>query len=336
MPDEQVRDAEPERVSDAFGAPDETDSTDEPVAGQAPGVWESTSTEAFGPLPKVKSKLRGVTLAADSPWVVRTADSTQMPAKTRFLTSWPLLRMYSLRQVQLRYRQSMLGLSWTLLQPVAIMAIYGFIFQVFLEVDGGGLPYLSVAWAGLTIWMFVQAAIQMGTVSLQNDSWLLGRVWFPREIIPLAPVLAGLIDLGAAAAILVVIVMVQGIGLSFHIIALPLVLLVLVVWCAAISVFCATVTIFLRDMATIVGLGLRLLFIATPVMYPDSTVPEHLRWVNAVNPIGAVVSNTRATVLSHTWPNWELLVFHLFIGTGFLMLSLWYLRSVERRMVDVA
>jgi lipopolysaccharide transport system permease protein len=301
--------------------------------GQA-GVWEATSTEGFGPLPKVKRKK--ITPASEHPWVVRTADATVMPTRERLRTALPLLRMYSLRQIQLRYRQSLLGLAWTVVQPVAIMAIYGFIFSAFLDVNGGGLPYLSMAWTGLTVWMFVQAALQMGTVSLQNDSWLLGRVWFPREIIPLAPVVAGLIDLLVAAVILLAIVVVQGVGLSVHAVTLVLPMAVLVVWCAAVSVFTATITVFLRDMATIVGLGLRLLFIATPVMYPEQSVPEHLRWINAVNPFASVVVNTRAALLSHEWPNWELLAFHLVTGSALLALAMWYLRSVERRMVDVA
>lgn len=317
------------------GAVIEADEDDtEAVRTGAPGVWEASSTEGFGPLPDLRRKK--ITPASEHSWVVRSADSTVMPAKERLRTSLPLLRMYSARQIQLRYRQSVLGLAWTVVQPVAIMAIYGFIFSAFLAVDGGGLPYLSVAWTGLTIWMFVQAALQMGTVSLQNDSWLLGRVWFPREIIPLAPVVAGLIDLLVAGAILIAIVIVQGVGISYHAVSLILPLTVLVVWSAAISVFCATVTIFLRDMATVVGLGLRLLFIATPVMYPEKSVPEHLRWINAVNPFGAVVTNTRASLLSHVWPNWELLGFHLLLGSVLLAGAMWYLRSVERRMVDVA
>lgn len=338
VPDEQAAAGERD-LGEAVDVIDLVDERDEeaggePVASGQGGVWEASSREGFGPLERTRRAR--VTPPSEHPWVVRTADTTIMPAKHRLRSSLPLLRMYSARQVQLRYRQSILGLAWTVVQPVAIMAIYGFIFSAFLEVDGGGLPYLSMAWTGLTIWMFVQAALQMGTVSLQNDSWLLGRVWFPREIIPLAPVVAGLIDLLAAAAILIVIVIVQGVGISIHAVSLVLPLLVLVVWGAAISVFCATVTIFLRDMATIVGLGLRLLFIATPVMYPEKAVPEHLRWINAVNPFGAVVTNTRASLLSHVWPNWELLGFHLVIGSAFLAGALWYLRSVERRMVDVA
>ena len=324
MSDLQPHDQEPSG-SDPAGQPE--------VVLSEPGIWATDTGEAFGARPIVRR--RKAAPITDHAWVVRTADSTEMPLATRLRTSWPLLRMYSMRQIQLRYRQSVLGLSWTVVQPVAIMAIYGSIFTIFLKVDGGGLPYLSVAWAGLTVWMYVQAAVQMGTVSLQNDAWLLGRVWFPREIIPLAPVVAGLIDLAVAGVILFGIVIFQGLGLSIHLLALPLIVAVLVAWCAAISVFCAAITIFMRDMATIVSLGLRLLFIATPVMYPETTVPVHLRWVNAANPFAVVTNTTRATVLSHVWPNWGLLGFHLLIGGVLFVGALWYLTAIERRIVDV-
>ena len=185
------------------------------------------------------------------------------------------------------------------------MDCHGRSFNQFFQVGGGEFPYLSMAWTGLTIWGFVQVTIQMGALSLLNDAYMLSRVWFPREIIPLAPVVGGLVDLGAAALILVPLVMLQGI------------------------------TIFFRDMATIVGLGLRLLFIATPVMYEASVVPPKFGWVLAANPFAVIVNNTRTVLLAHVWPNWELLAFHGALGAFFLFVGLKYLRAVERRMVDI-
>lgn len=273
--------------------------------------------------------------ASSHDWIIRTPDGDQMRASVRVSTSWPLLRMYAVRQVQLRYRQSALGLSWTLVQPIAIMAIYGFIFTQFFEVDGGDAPYLSMAWTGLTIWAFVQVTLQTGTVSLLNDAYMLSRVWFPREIIPLAPVVAGLVDLAAAAAILVPIVIIQGVGFSINVLALPLILYVLLVWVTASCLLASTITIFFRDMATIVGLGLRLLFIATPVMYPASLVPPQFGWVLAANPFAVIVNNTRNVILAHVWPNWDLLALHAVVGTALVVVGLKYLRSVERRMVDI-
>ena len=290
----------------------------------------STTSSGGGQAPAVDHS------AASHRWVVRTADGDQMDTTTRLTTSWPLLRMYSARQVQLRYRQSLLGLSWTFLQPVAIMAIYGFIFTRILDVSGEGIPYLSMAWSGLTVWMYVQATIQMGCVSLLNDAYMIGKVWFPREIIPLAPVLGGLVDLGMAAAVLVPILLVQGGAFGPQLLTLPLLLAVLLVWVSAISVLTATITIFLRDMATIVSLLLRLGFIATPVMYPSSLATEQgLGWLIAANPFAVVIDNLRAVAIAGDWPNWELLALQGALGAALFYGSLKYLRLVERRMVDV-
>lgn len=304
-------------------------------APEAP-EWDPTLGEpAAGPTPDGADAETESHSAITHHWVVRTASGDQMRAATRISTSWPLLRMYAVRQVNLRYRQSALGLSWTLVQPIAIMAIYGFIFTRFFQVGGAEFPYLAMAWTGLTIWGFVQVTIQMGALSLLNDAYMLSRVWFPREIIPLAPVLGGLVDLGAAALILVPLVMIQGVGFSIQAIAMPAILLVLIVWVAAISVITSTITIFFRDMATIVGLGLRLLFIATPVMYEASVVPPQYGWVLAGNPFAVVINNTRTVLLAHVWPNWGLLAMHGAVGALFLFLGLKYLRAVERRMVDI-
>lgn len=307
------------------------------------GTGPSASDQALGgPVadvmttsPAAEGALDDEHSAISHDWVIRTADGDKMRAATRVTTSWPLLRMYAIRQVHLRYRQSALGLAWTLVQPIAVMAIYGFIFTQFFQVGGGDFPYLSMAWTGLTIWGFVQVSIQMGSLSLLNDAYMLSRVWFPREIIPLSPVVAGLVDLAAGVVILIPLVMLQGVGFSIQAVVMPLIFAILLVWVAAISLLTATITIFFRDMTTIVGLGLRLLFIATPVMYEASVVPPQFGWVLAGNPFAVVINNTRNVLLAHVWPNWNLLAFHGTVGLVLLYVGLKYLRSVERRMVDI-
>lgn len=268
-------------------------------------------------------------------WVVRTAAGDEMAATTRWSTSWPLLWMYSVRQVRLRYRQSIVGVAWTLVQPVAIMAIYGFVFTAFLDVGGGEYPYLAMAWTGLTVWMYVQATVQMGTVSMLNDAYMIGKVWFPREIIPLAPVVGGLVDLGMAALVLVGIVVVQGGAVGWSLVSLPLVFYTLFVWVSAISVLAGTITVFFRDLTTIVALGLRLMFIATPVMYPSSVVPSEFRWLNLANPFAVVIESVRHVFLLGDWPGVELLCAHALVGTVLFAFGIWYLRKVDRRMIDV-
>lgn len=294
--------------------------------------WSRDRTELVEP-PRQRSDHS----AAGHKWVIRTPDGDEMAASSRLASSWPLLRMYATRQFNLRYRQSSVGLAWTVVQPVALVAIYGFIFYNVLGIvtDERDGPFLSNIWIGITVMMYLQAAIQAATVSLVNDAWLLARVWFPREIIPLAPVVAGLVDLAVTGGILIVIVAVQGATLSWPVIALPVVLALLIVWVAAISIITAAITVFFRDMATIVSLTLRLLFIATPVFYVQRTVPPEYGWIQAVNPFAVMVNNLRNIILGQAWPNWELLALHGAIGAGLFASGLWYIRAVERRMVDI-
>jgi lipopolysaccharide transport system permease protein len=273
--------------------------------------------------------------ASDHQWVNRTPAGVQMPVKTRMATGGPLLWMYAVRQVNLRYRQSVLGLAWTIVQPVAILAIYGFIFIKILDVETLDQPYLLVAWSGLTVWMYVQASIQAGAVSLLNDAFMISRVWFPREVVPLAPVVGGFIDLGVCAAILVPVAILNDGRLTPALLAIPVLLVLLVVWVSAISILTSTITVFFRDMATIVALVIRLLFIGTPVMYPAGVVPPEYGWVTASNPFAVIVDNLRAIIIGGVWPNWELIAVHLVIGSALLWVGLRYLRRVELRIVDI-
>ena len=268
-------------------------------------------------------------------WVIRTDRREHIPFATRWATAVPLLRIYARRRVHLRYRQSALGFTWAVVQPVAIVAIYWLVFTQFLDIDDGDVPYLSMAWSGLTIWTFTQGAIQASTTSFLDDSYLLGRVSFPREVIPLAPVAAGLIDLALAAAILMLIAVAQGASIGLTAVFIPIIGLILVVWVAAVCIIVATLTVFLRDLATVVALTLRLAFIATPVMYPASLVPDNLAWILNINPFAVLITVLRDVLLAGVWPNFGLVAAQALAGTALLGVGFWYLRVVERRIVDV-
>lgn len=268
-------------------------------------------------------------------WVIRTARREHIPFATRWATAVPLLRIYARRRVRLRYRQSALGFTWAIAQPVAIVAIYWLVFTRFLAIDDGDLPYLSMAWSGLTIWTFTQAAVQASTTSFLDDSYLLGRVAFPREVIPLAPVAAGLIDLALATAILVLIAIAQGASIGLTALFVPIIGMILVVWVAALCILVATLTVFLRDLTTVVALTIRVAFIATPVMYPSSLVPDDLAWILNINPFAVLISALRDVLLAGVWPNFGLVAAQGLAGTALLGVAFWYFRAVERRIVDV-
>jgi ABC-type polysaccharide/polyol phosphate export permease len=257
------------------------------------------------------------------------------PLRERVVAELPLLRLWIVRVFRTRYRQSALDVVWSVLNPVVVLAVYGLIFTAAFDVTGDGIPYLSFAWAGLVVWTFFSTALASAAPSISTVADTIAKVYFPREVVPLAEVGAGVIDLGISLAILVTIAVVQGTGPSITAVGVIPVLLALVAWTAALSTFAAVASVFLRDLRPTVGLLLRVGFIATPIMYPVSDLPDWARWTASVNPIAVFIEGVRDTMLRGVWPDWPLLAVQAAIGLVLLVASIAYTRSVENRMVDV-
>lgn len=285
--------------------------------------------------PRPRRRDRGPDRSADG-WVcIEAGQRRRDPLRARVVAELPLLRLWTMRAFRTRYRQSALDVLWSVLNPVVVLAVYGLIFTAAFDVTGDGIPYLSFAWAGLVVWMFCSTALATAAPSLSTVADTIAKVYFPREVVPLAEVGAGTIDLGIALAILVALALAQGLTLSVTVVAVVPVLLVLVVWTAALSTWVAVVSVFLRDVRPTIGLLIRVGFIATPIMYPVSDLPEWAQWTASVNPIAVCIEGVRDTVLRDAWPDWPLLAVQGAVGAALLVASLAYTRAVEHRMVDV-
>lgn len=247
----------------------------------------------------------------------------------------PLLAAWSRKEYSVRYRQSLLGVAWSVVQPLALLAIFGTILTRVLHVSSGGAPYISFAYAGLVPWTFVASVLQITTVAMLTAGPVITKVYFPREVIPLAQVLAFTMDLAIGSCILLVILLVQGVGLSWKLAATPVAFCVLIVWMSAAAIFLSTVTVFIRDLRFAMPLFVQLLFFGSPIMYPAQLLPPSVAWVNTVNPIAVVVTSVRATAIRHAWPAWTPLLLQGIAAACALALALAYLRSLEPRLVDV-
>lgn len=246
-----------------------------------------------------------------------------------------LLRILTPREFRTRYRQSVLDIAWSLISPVVVCAVYGVILTSSFEVEGTCAPYLSSAWTGLVLWTFFATAVGTATGSLLGSADLLSKVYFPREVIPLAVVGATLVDLGIGVGTLVVVVVVQGVGLgATSLLALPAIVL-LVVWSAALSMVFGVVAVFLRDVNHAVQLGLRVGFFATPVMYEASFLPASFHWTATASPVAVAIEGVREPLLCGQVPAWGPIATHLVLGLALVVGAVIYTRAVEDRMVDV-
>lgn len=267
--------------------------------------------------------------AADGKWL-------NDPLQARLRDEAALLRVWSRREYRIRYRQSLLGLGWAVLQPLATLAVYGTVLAGLLGIDApGGLPYASFAFAGLVPWTFVASAIAAGVPATVNASSLISKVYFPREVIPLSVALACSLDLAIATVILLLLSLAQGISIGPALLALLVIDAILVLWVAAGTIFAASLTVFVRDLRHVLPFALQLLFFASPIMYPSTLLPARWRWLEDANPLAYAAEATRDAVLRNEWPDVALLCGHLTLSSLALILAVAYTRSVEPRMVDV-
>ena len=269
----------------------------------------------------------------DRTWTVLTPTGQRRPGAGAAATR-RLLFAWSRRELRSRYRDSGFRGLWNLVQPVTILIIYSFVFTQIFGADGGGLPYLSMAWAGIVVWQFVQQGVQMGMWSFIYEAGTLPKIWYPRIVIPLTPGTAALMDLGVGVLLIMAVAYIQGIRPTMALIALPIPLLLIVIWVYGVALIVAPMAVFIRDLTTIVPLLMRMGFFTSPVMYPVSQVPEQFRWLFDLNPVSVAITGVRDTMLAGVWPQWELLIVHIIAATVLLGVGVFYLRRVEHRLVD--
>jgi lipopolysaccharide transport system permease protein len=243
--------------------------------------------------------------------------------------------MLAPRELRVRYRQSVLDIAWALINPVVVLAVYGYILTQSFDVTSACAPYLTSAWTGLIVWTFFATAVGSAVTSLISSTDLITKVYFPRETIPLSIAGATLADLGVGFVTLVVLMFIQRVPLTWWALVSILPIAVIVVWSAAISIFASVIASFVRDAVHAVHLAIRVGFFATPVMYEASTLPPSVQWTAQVNPVAVSIEGMRATLLCGMAPAWRTLSIQLAVAGLALVAGVLYTRSVEARMVDV-
>ena len=249
--------------------------------------------------------------------------------------SWPLLRSLTRQSLVTRYQQSGLRVAWSVIQPLALIGVYALFFKGVLQVDAGEVPYLSFIVAGVIPWRFISNGFTASS-SITENIHLISKVYFPKEMVPLSAVLAGLAELAVGTFIMVGVVAAGGHLPTYHVLALPLPFLLMVLFTCAIGVLLATVSVFVRDVAHAMPFVLMGAFFATPIMYTEDHLPEWLQWFPAVNPFAVAIDAIRDLLIHGRWFPPGPLVVHLVAASLLLLGSLAYVRSVESRMVDLA
>lgn len=258
-----------------------------------------------------------------------------MTAQRSFLARRSLLYAWTLRTVRARYKQSLLGGLWALLQPTVTTLIFSLVFTYFVPIQTDGIPYVLFAYTALAPWtFFTTALVDMGE-ALVNNMNLISKIYFPREILPLAALLARLLDLGIASLLLVVLLLYFGVAVRVYpLLFLPAVVAIQVVLLLGLGLLGAALHVFYRDIKHLLALVLQVWLYATPIIYPVSAVPGWVRPYYFLNPMAGIIESYRDILLRQQAPSLYLLVAFVLAS---LCLGLGYrgFKRLERQFADV-
>lgn len=239
-------------------------------------------------------------------------------------------------QLKVRYKQTVFGVAWAVAQPLAVMVAFTIFFGIVVRVPTGEIPYPIFAYSGLVVWTYFSNSLSQSSNSLVQYERLITKVYFPRLLIPLASVVAGLIDFAFAFAVLVGLVLFYGFEPTAALWTLPLFVLFAVMIALAVSLWLSALNVRYRDVKLLVPVLVQLWFYATPIIYPSYLVPDGWRTLyQALNPMVGVVEGFRWALLGEGATPSPLLGVSVAAVAVTLVGGLYYFRRMERVFADV-
>ena len=239
-------------------------------------------------------------------------------------------------RVKVRYKQSALGILWAILQPLAVMLIFTFVFSMIARMPSEGAPYAIFAYSALLPWNYFSSGVANATVSLANHAQFVTKVYFPREILPISYVAAALFDFLVASTLLAGLMIYYRVPLTVNAFYAIPIIVVLTCFALAMSFLFSATQVRFRDIGVAVPLLLQVWLFATPVIYPLSAVPERLRPFYVLNPMVGIIESFRQVILKGTAPEIGPLLFAAIIAIILLIVSYLYFKWVEATMADFA
>ena len=246
-----------------------------------------------------------------------------------------LLFFLTWRDVKVRYKQTVLGAAWAVIQPLFAMLVFTVLFGRLVEIPTGDVPYPVFSYVALVPWTYFSSAVISAGNSFVNNTDLITKVYFPRLIIPASAVLGCLVDFVIASALMWVLLAAYGIPPSIGLLVWPLSVGLLVLLALGSGMFLAALNVTYRDIKYALPFAIQMLLFVTPVIYPTSIVPERYRPLLALNPLAGIIEACRASVLPSQPIDWGQLGVSAVVTLLILALGTAYFRRTERSFADV-
>jgi lipopolysaccharide transport system permease protein len=245
-----------------------------------------------------------------------------------------LLRFLAIRDIKVKYKQTVLGGLWAVLQPFLSMVVFTIFFGHLTQIPSDEMPYPIFVYTALLPWQLFSNGISNAGNSLVASSNLISKVYFPRLIIPTASLGAGLIDFSVAFMLLIGMMVTYGIYPGIQIVLFPFLLLFAIVATLGVGLILSALNVAYRDFRHAIPFLVQFWLFATPVIYPSSIVPESWRWLLNLNPMAGLISAFRSSLLDQP-VLWQDLAISVAMSLALLLLGIWYFTKTERRFADI-
>jgi lipopolysaccharide transport system permease protein len=275
------------------------------------------------------------------PSLPKAALVTIEPSKSWVALNWrelwnyrELLYFLTWRDVKVRYKQTVLGATWAILQPLFMMIVFSLFFGRLAGVDSKGVPYALFALAGLVPWTFFATSVTNSGNSLVGSTNLITKVYFPRVLVPAAAVAAGLVDFTIAFFSLVVAMIYFKVGLTLNILMLPVLVLLTTLFALAVGMWMSALNVKYRDVRFALPFLIQIWLFVSSVIVPSTALPQKWRWLLWLNPMSAVVESFRAALFGQPFP-WQALGIATLITAAALLYSGYSFHKVEKTFADI-
>lgn len=245
-----------------------------------------------------------------------------------------LLWVLTERDIRVRYKQTVLGCAWAVIQPVMMMVVFSIFFGTLARMPADGLPYPIFVYAGLLPWTFFANSISSASGSLVGSSNLVSKVYFPRLVIPLSSAGSCLADFAIAVVVLLLMMLWYGVGWSWNLAFAPLLVAGTIFIALGVGIFLAALTVAYRDFRYVVPFMVQFWMFATPVVYPASLVPAEWRWLLFLNPMAGFIEGFRSAFLDRPF-DWLAIGISMSVAIGVFAAGVAYFERVERRFADI-
>lgn len=246
-----------------------------------------------------------------------------------------LLYFLTWRDVKVRYKQTVLGAAWAILQPLSLMLVFSLFFGKLAKMPSDGIPYPLFTFCALLPWQLFANSLTESSNSLVGNQHLITKIYFPRLVIPISAVLAGLVDFAIAFMILLGLMVYYGVTPGWPVIMLPGFVLLTIATALGVGLWLSALNVKYRDVRYTIGFMVQFWLFATPVAYPSNLIPEKWRILYGINPMAGVVEGFRWALLGNARPLGQMLWVSVAVVVIVLVGGLYYFRRMEQEFADI-